>query len=250
MNFVVRADSGTASIEQLEGKRVNFSDIGSGTQLSTRDIFERLRIKPIEVNMGQADAAEALKRGEIAATILIAGKPTTSTSKLKTSDGFKILPVPYPKELQNDYLPAALTHDDYPNLVKEGEAIDRIAVGAVLIAFNWPRETDRYRRITKFVEAFFPRLAEFQNPPRHSKWRETNLSATLPGWTRFPAAEEWLQKHRTQAQAPASDTNERTQFKEFVATRDGEATLATAGSPDERERLYRDFLIWKQARER
>jgi uncharacterized protein len=250
MHFVVRADSGVTSIEQLEGKRVNFSDIGSGTQLSTRDIFERLGIKPIEVNMGQADAAEALKRGEIAATILIAGKPTTSTSKLKTSDGFKILPVPYPKELQNDYLPAVLTHDDYPGLVKEGEAIDTIAVGAVLIAFNWPRETDRYRRIAKFVEAFFPRLAEFQKPPRHSKWRETNLSATLPGWTRFVAAEEWLQKHRTQAQAPASGANERTQFNEFVAARGSEATLATAGSPDERERLYRDFLIWKQARER
>ena len=89
MHLVVRADSGITSIEQLEGKRVNFSDIGSGTQLSTRDIFERLGIKPIEVNMGQADAAEALKRGEIAATILIAGKPTGSNTKLKTTDGFK-----------------------------------------------------------------------------------------------------------------------------------------------------------------
>ena len=250
MHFVVRADSGITSLEQLAGKRVNFSDIGSGTQLSTRDIFERLGIKPIEVNMGQADGAEALKRGEIAATILIAGKPTGSTSKLKASDGFKILPVAYSKPLQNDYLPAELTHDDYPSLIKEGETIDTIAVGAVLIAYNWPRETDRYRRITKFVEAFFPRLAEFQKPPRHSKWRETNLNATLPGWTRFAAAEEWLQKHRVQAQAPAANTNERTQFNEFVAARGNEAALATAGNPDERERLYRDFLIWKQARER
>ncbi|HEY4862604.1 MAG TPA: TAXI family TRAP transporter solute-binding subunit, partial [Xanthobacteraceae bacterium] len=32
MHFVVRADSGVTSIEQLEGKRVNFSDTGSGTQ--------------------------------------------------------------------------------------------------------------------------------------------------------------------------------------------------------------------------
>jgi TRAP transporter TAXI family solute receptor len=250
MHFVVRADSGITSIEQLEGKRVNFSDIGSGTQLSTRDIFERLGIKPIEVNMGQADAAEALKRGEIVATILIAGKPTASTSKLKTSDGFKILPVAYSKQLQNDYLPAELTHDDYPGLIKEGEAVDTIAVGAVLIAYNWSRDTDRYRRIAKFVEAFFPRLAEFQKPPRHSKWRETNLNATLPGWTRFAAAEEWLQKNRTQAQTPAPDANERTQFSEFVAARGGEAAVATAGSSDERERLYRDFLIWKQANER
>src|ERR1041385_2698340 len=75
MHLIVRADSGITAIEQLAGKRVNFSDIGSGTQLSTRDIFERLGIAPQEVNMGQADAVEKLKTGEIAATILIAGKP-------------------------------------------------------------------------------------------------------------------------------------------------------------------------------
>jgi TRAP-type uncharacterized transport system substrate-binding protein len=250
MHFIVRADSGITALEDLDGKRVNFSDIGSGTQLSTRDIFERLGIKPIEVNMGQADAAEALKRGEIAATILIAGKPTGSTAKLKTADGFRLLPVPFSKPLQNDYLPAVLTHDDYPSLIKEGETIDTIAVGAVLIAYNWPRDTDRYRRIAKFIEAFFPRLAEFQKPPRHSKWRETNLSATLPGWTRFAAAEEWLKKNVAQSQGPAAASGERAQFNEFVAARGGDTALATAGSPDERERFYRDFLIWKQAHER
>src|ERR1043165_1595725 len=136
MHMIVRADSGINSLADLAGRRVNFSDVGSGTQYSTRDIFEKLGIKPDEVNMGQADAFEALKRGEIAATILIAGKPTGSTSKLKTSDGFKILPVAYSKPLQNDYLPAELTHDDYPSLIKQGETIDTIAVGAVLIAYN------------------------------------------------------------------------------------------------------------------
>jgi TRAP transporter TAXI family solute receptor len=83
MHLIVREGSGINSLADLAGKKVNFSDIGSGTQLSTRDIFERLGIKPAEVNMGQADAFEALKRGEIAATILIAGKPAGSMARLK-----------------------------------------------------------------------------------------------------------------------------------------------------------------------
>jgi uncharacterized protein len=248
MHFVVRADSGITSLEELGGRTVNFSDVGSGTQLSTRDIFERIGVKPKEVNMGQADAAEALKRGEIDATILIAGKPTGFTSKLKSSDGFKILPVAYSKPLQNDYLPAVLTHEDYPNLIKEGEIIDTVAVGAVLIAYNWPRDTDRYRRISRFIDAFFPRLAEFQKPPRHVKWRETNLAAKLPGWTRFPYAEEWLQKNRPQVSTAG---NERAQFNEFVASRGaGETSLAAGGSFEERERLFQEFVKWKQAHER
>jgi TRAP transporter TAXI family solute receptor len=247
MHLIVRSDSGINSIEDLAGKKVNFSDIGSGTQLSTQEIFSLLKIKPIEVNMGQADAFEAMKRGEIAATILIAGKPTGSTRTLKTSEGFKILPVAYSKALQGEFLPAVLTHEDYPDLIAKGEKIDTIAVSCVLIAYNWAKDTDRYQRITRFVEAFFPRIAEFQKKPRHPKWKEANLAAVLPGWKRHDAAEEWLAKNRVPAQS-----NEREQFDAYLTAQRG----ATPGSgvnafaPEDRERLFEDFLRWKQARER
>ncbi len=169
MHVIVRAESGITSVEQLNGKTVNFSDIGSGTQLSTRDVLERLGIKAHEVNMGQNDAFEALKKGEIDATVLIAGKPTGSTARLRATDGYRILPVPFGKPLQNDYLPTTLTSDDYPNLIEPGKPIDTVAVGAVLIAYNWAPDTDRYRRIARFIDAFFPRLAEFQKPPAPSE---------------------------------------------------------------------------------
>ena len=58
--------------------------------------------------MGQADAFEKLKTGEIAATILIAGKPAASMARLASAEGFRILPVPFRKPLQADYLPATL----------------------------------------------------------------------------------------------------------------------------------------------
>lgn len=245
MHLVVRADSGIESIEQLAGKTVNFSDIGSGTQLSTRDIFQRLKIQAQEVNMGQADAFVKLKSGEIAATVLIAGKPAGAMAKLKAAEGFRFLPIPFAKPLQDDYLPATLSKSDYPGMVSSDEGVETVAVSAVLIAFNWPKWSDRYRRIEKFVQQFFPRIAEFQQPPRHPKWRETNLAATLPGWTRFPAAEEWLQRHKQQQQQQQPVAANRDKFKEFLAARGGAGT-----KPDERERLFQEFLKWSQARER
>jgi uncharacterized protein len=232
MHLVVRADSGITSIDQLAGKKVNFSDIGSGTQLSSRDIFDKLGIKVLEVDMGQADAIEKLKSGEIAATILIAGKPAASMAKLAATDGFRILPVPFRKELQADYLPAALSADDYPKLIDRGQSVDTIACGAVLIAYNWPEGSDRYRRIQAFVDNFFPKLAEFQKPPRHPKWKETNLSATLPGWTRFKGAEQWL------SQQPVA---QRDQFDRFIAEKRPDA------SPEDREKLFKDFVQWRNA---
>jgi len=250
MHLIVRAESGITSIEQLAGKKVNFSDIGSGSQLSTRDIFERLGITAIEVNMGQNDAFEALNKGEIAATVLIAGKPTGSTSKLKASDGFRILPVPFGKPLQSDYLPSVLTNKDYPTLIEPGREVDTVAVGAVLIAYNWAPDSERYRRIAKFIDAFFPRLAEFQKPPRHPKWREANLSATVPGWKRFPAAEEWLTRNRElQAQQAAvrEQPASREKFDRFLA-RNGKSASANA-SEQERAQLFEEFLKWNRTQQ-
>jgi TRAP transporter TAXI family solute receptor len=244
LHVVVRAEAGITSLEQLAGKKVNFSDIGSGTQLTTRDIFTRLKIKAEEVNMGQADAFEKLKSGEIAATVLIAGKPAGAVARIRSDQGFRFLNVPFAKELHDAYLPALLTNEDYPGMVGRNEGFETVAVGAVLIAFNWPKGTERYRRIENFVEHFFPSLAQFQKPPRHPKWREANLAAVLPGWTRFPAAEDWLKRNRQIEQAPTAAV--RDEFGAFLAVRGKGA----ADPPDERERLFQEFLKWSQARER
>jgi uncharacterized protein len=244
MHLVVRSDSGIESIEQLAGKKVNFSDLNSGTHLSTEEIFDRLKIKPIQVNIGQADAIEAMKRGELDATVLIAGKPTGSTARVKAADGFKLLPVAYTKALQDDFLPAVLTHEDYPDLIAPGQKVDTIAVSCVLIAYNWDKGTDRYQRISRFIEAFFPRIADFQKPPRHPKWKEANLAAVVPGWKRHDAAEEWLAKNRMPAVS-----NERQQFDAYMTAQRGPVT-ANSFAPEERERLFEDFLKWRQARER
>jgi TRAP transporter TAXI family solute receptor len=241
MHLIVRADSGITSIGQLGGKKVNFSDLGSGTQLATRDIFERLGIKAEEVNMGQSDAFEKLKSGEIAASVLIAGKPAGSIGKLKAADGFRILPMLYPKPLQDDYLPATLTSEEYPGLIAPGQEVETIAVGTVLIAYNWPKNTDRYRRIETFVERFFPRLADFQKPPHHPKWRETNLATVVPGWKRFEGAEEWLRDN-----ASGGLAEERSQFERFLATRLAQPEQL---SSDARDRLFQQFLQWSKPSE-
>ena len=85
-----------------------------------------------EVNVDQADGYQKVKSGEIAATILIAGKPTGSFGKFKLEPGMTLLPVPYTEALEQDYFPAKLTNDDYPNLIPKGSSVDTIAVASVL----------------------------------------------------------------------------------------------------------------------
>ncbi|HEX4556799.1 MAG TPA: TAXI family TRAP transporter solute-binding subunit [Xanthobacteraceae bacterium] len=237
MHLVVRADAGVASIEHLAGRTVNLGETGSGTQSIAREVFSRLGIAVREVNMTERAAVEGLRSGDIDATIVIGGKPVPAVALMAA--GFRLLPVPFAKQLRDDFLPAMLSNEDYPGLIEPGRRVETLAVGSVLVAYNWPRDSDRYQKIEKFVEAFFPRLGRLQTPPHHPKWREVNVAATLPGWTRFGAAEDWLREHREPNGAA------REEFERFVGTRQ-----ARAATPDERERMYEEFLQWQQARER
>src|SRR5260370_33502418 len=72
----------------------------------------------------------------------------------------------------------------------------------MLLVSNWPLESDRYRRVARFVDALFDKLPLFRQPPRHPKWRDTVISTNIPGLERFRAAQDWLD--RSKEAMPAS----------------------------------------------
>jgi uncharacterized protein len=239
MHVAVRDDPGIRSIEQLAGKTVNLGPVGSETQLSARDVFGRLNIKIDEVNLAQAEAIAKLKAGQIEASVMVSGKPAAPMTKLAAERGLRFLPVPFAKSLQDDYLPGVLTSEDYPGFVRPGEDVETISAATVLIAYNWPKGSEPYRRLEDFVGRFFSKLDAFAQPQRHPKWREANFAAALAGWTRFQPAEDWLARNRQTLSA-------RRQFNEFLISRG----VGVPGSEAERERLFLDFVKWSQERER
>ena len=235
----ILAGPGINTIADLNGKKVNYSDAGSGTQFSTRLIFEALGIKPQEVNMGQADGFLQVKSGEIAATVLIGGKPTAAYAKLQAEPGLKLLPVTYSEALETGYFPAKLTHEDYPGLIPQGQVVDTIAVGAILACYAWPANTDRYRRVAKFTEAFLSKFEDFRKPPRHAKWRETNLATPVKGWKRFAAAQEWIDGEASRSRPTSS-----VRIDPDLARK--QAARAAPGDTNEQERLFQRFLEWSR----
>lgn len=191
-HLLVRADIN--SVQDLAGKKVNFDVRGSGTFLTATVIFETLNVKVDPVTFDQALALEKLKTGEISGLVYVAGKPTTLFRDLRAADKVKFLAIPFTPELLETYFPSRLGSEDYPNLV-EGPPVDTLAVGAVMAVFNWDTDSVRYKKVARFIDAFFNRFTEFQKPPRHAKWQEVSLTAQVPGWTRFRAAEEWLKRN-------------------------------------------------------
>ena len=167
------------------------------------------------------------------------GQPSKATTQIKDPN-LHLVPIEYTKSLQPDYLPAQLTSDNYPNLIAKGELIDTVAVPAVLAAYNWQSSTERYRRLAHFVDAFFGKIGELQQPPFHPKWKEVALNAPLPGWVRFRPAQEWLDRNSN----AVATSDVRTKFEQFLS-QSQTGPLGPVRSED-REGLFRQFIEWQK----
>jgi TRAP transporter TAXI family solute receptor len=230
----VIASKSIHNLKELDGKTISVDLPNGGTFVTALTMFERLGMKPNVVYIEQRIAMEKMKAGEIDAVIVCGGKPYKSVSGFK-DDRFHLVTVDYSKPLQGDYLPATLSAKDYPNLIAEGERVDTIAVPAVLAAYNWAPNTERYRKLATFVDAFFTKFPTFQNPPFHPKWKEVSLSAPLADWNRLPAAQQWLDKNGIQPVA-------RDRFETFLKQ---SPAAAKVQSDAEKEALFKQFQAWE-----
>ena len=237
----VVASRDITDIRQLAGKKVNFDVVGSGTHFSCELIFERLGIKVDVTSYEQSVAYQKMRTGEIAASIFFGGTPVIGITNFDNSEGrFHLVPVPFDQKFADYYLPARLTAKTYPNLLGKDEQIDTVAAPTLLAVANLKPGNERYERVARFVDAFFSKFSDLTKPPRHPKWREVNLTATAPGWTRFKPAQDWLEKVTKAADAGASASgvsDEMARFRAYVKRNSAGATL----TPEETVRLFEQF---------
>jgi uncharacterized protein len=253
--FQVLARSDIKSYDDLRGKKVNFNLKDSQTEVTADTVFNYLNLPVQRSNYDNDEALQKLKSGELAAMVILTGAPQVTFSKVKKEDNLHFLPLDQQslprhdlRELSANYLPAELTHELYPNLVPEGTSVPTIANRALLVAYAWPENSPRYKRIAKFIDAFFSKINQFDSPSRHPKWREVNLSAEMPGWTRYKAAAEWLAAHHNQAVSTNSgkaldqSSPELKQAFENFMQKYGSSAGQKPLSTQERELLFANFM--------
>jgi len=162
-------------------------------------------------------------------------KPIDFFGKIPASSGLHLVNIPFTKTFEDLYTLGEFTKQDYPNLLQGQDRIDTIAVPAVLAVFNWQKNSDRYNRVERFSQYLFSCWDTY-----HPKWRDVNLAATVPGWTRFSVAEQLLQQMQVEQQ---QKQQQRAAFETFLSNQPKMPV-----SDADREDLFRKFLQW-QARE-
>ena len=245
------------SIDDLRGKKINFGLRDSGTYTTATTIFKALGVEPDVTNLPQPIALDRLRRGEISGLVYVATKPSRLFQDIRPDENLHFLPIT--GNLPPNYTAVTMTSDDYPELVSEDAPVETVAVGTVLVAYNWPTKSERYQRVNGFVQAFFANLKEIK--ARRPKWKDFDVTASVSGWTRFPAAEEWLKKAEltpgtatarsaesgsdsrqatSQAQIPLDPEQRDALFREFAAYQRNPV------DPKQREALFRDFAEYQK----
>jgi len=256
LNYIVRlplsevhilATADIQTIDDLKGKKVSFGPAGSASSLTGTIVFQRLGIQVEQALVDNPTALQKLKSGEIAALVRVIGKPIDFFAKIPANSGLHFLPIPFSKTFADYYALAELSSKEYPTLVAESQPVETIGVPAVLAVYNWQKDggygSDRYRRVERFTEAFFSKWDKFQQPPRHPKWRDVNLAATVPGWNRWSFAEEMLRRLRT-----TEVTDPQVASADFFSFLKSKGSAFANLTQEQRNALFVEFLQWQKER--
>jgi TRAP-type uncharacterized transport system substrate-binding protein len=231
------------SLQDLQGKRI-FAERSIGLP-AARLIFRRMGIEAdIDSQTDPDGGLQKLLGGERDAWIASVSRGAPVIKNIKNDAGkFHLLEIPYAKPLQDIYLPSSFSSEEYPNLVAKETKVYALAVPTVLMVYNWPPESERYRRVARFVDALFSKIGQLQQPPRHPKWKDTGISINVAGLERFKPAQDWLDKAQPAAAAtqpgPTAATAE--EFRAFLVQKNGGEPV----SQQDTSKAYNDFLRWR-----
>jgi TRAP-type uncharacterized transport system substrate-binding protein len=194
LHVIARKD--IATLKDLAGKKINIGGASEARFVTASLIFEALGITFTTVGGREANAAKLLENGKADAIVLLTPQPSAIAEELARKGGFHLLTVAGNDELNEIYSPAMLNAKSYQGLAQQGGVTETLSVSYAVAVFNWKKGTDRYYKLRKFADVLYSGIGDLQTGRWQAAWNDVNLSADLPGWTRYVTADEWLSNHK------------------------------------------------------
>ncbi|MBU2534199.1 MAG: hypothetical protein KKB37_15770 [Alphaproteobacteria bacterium] len=245
------AGSGIRSIEDLRGKKVNVISKYHGAFVAAQNVFSTADISYTPTFYDERLALEKVRDGEIAATLIMSGRPNPLLDEIRDAGALHFIDIPFSDAMPKTYFPIELTSLDYPDLILPGQTVRTIATPSIMMVYEFPSDSPRRAKITRFIDAFLARLTELQRPPRHPRWRDVNLGAAIAGYERYDTVAQWLQTNTPPAavaSTPPSATGQRSVqdlFRAFIASESaagGAEQLLRLDKPE----LFARFKAWQK----
>ena len=239
----VVASQGITTLAQLEGKRINIGRATDDRFVTANVILNDAGINYTADDSDPATALAMLKAGKLDAVFLVEPSPSPY---LAASHGIERRAGAADREAQERFIPLPFSpRASIRNCWRSRDPRKRVSVSSVLAVFKWRKGTERYDTLVRFAQALYSQIDLLRMPSRHAAWAEVNLAASVPGWQRYIAAEEWLAgklpKPKTTEEEPVASEAD---FKAFLA----ESGLPPNTPEGGEDALFERFVKWQQAR--
>jgi TRAP transporter TAXI family solute receptor len=191
-----------ADFDDLAGKRVAIGKEGSGTYLTAKLLFEVSDVKPGElVSVGTDEALAQLKGGDIDAMFYVAGFPVKLfEGDVSEQDGLALIPITN-KNIVEFYPLAEIPAETYH---WQHEAVNTVAVKAVLVSFNFRRANCEF--VGKFAQILSENM-DWLRENGHPKWKFVDLDFPLKGWEQYDCVKKYLVTKPEVTPKPSVDIN-------------------------------------------
>ncbi len=187
LNVIILARKEIGVIEDLPGMRIATGPANSDEFVAAELVFGALGTNYERVPTTGKNSLAALLDGRIDAAVFTGSDSYAVLNSVKTSSGLHILSLSLPESLAEVYSPAILSHEDFPNFIAEGTAIETIASALILAVFDWPDRTERFYKLRKFNKALLSTYLASRNEEQ-----STNFSAAVPGWKQYLTARDLM----------------------------------------------------------
>jgi len=200
LHIIARKD--IAALGDLAGKRVNIGSAAEARFVTANLVFQTLGLKVEPVDGNELDAVQQLREGAVDAIVLVAEQPSPFAAELAKDGRFKLLSVAMDDELGKTYLPSMLSDPAYTGLLSGESGLETVSMSYVFAVFNAEKGTERYNKFKKLADVLYAAIGDLQSGRRYADWSHVNMSASVPGWTRYATAEEWLAQKRKKPDKP------------------------------------------------
>lgn len=161
VQLITTEGAGIDSVEDLAGKRVAVGDQNSGVEIATRSVLDAhdMSYDDLDVDyLGYAEAAEAMRGGQLDAAFLTSGLPNASVMELENSVDLKVVSIDpaVVENMEEDYFESLeIPADTYGN----EEAVPTVAIMNALVVREDISEDDVYN----LTEYLFENLESLEN---------------------------------------------------------------------------------------
>jgi TRAP-type uncharacterized transport system substrate-binding protein len=177
--------NGINAIEDLRGRRLAvLAEAGAGS-VTARTLFGLYKVDVAVEATAPGEVLDDTSLSKFDGALLLSDDLARVRFGARMRQEYHLLPIPMTAELQKVYRGAVISAQEAAGFSKSAN-VETVTVSALLAVFNWTRSQGRYADVTNFLAAFFSNLKELRQAP-NSVWRQADISAQSPGWTRFSA---------------------------------------------------------------